>query len=500
MMRWVFLAMVSIYHMAFATETFKIGSKRFTESYILAEIIKQVAEERGEVPVEYRPGLGNTGIAFAALQEGAIDLYPEYTGTIVQEFFKLSNAQKLDLDSLNDKLHPLGLGAAILLGFKNSYALAMSKEDAKRLNIHLISDLARHPHLRLGFSPEFLKRTDGWEALKKAYGLSFESEIGIDHSLAYAALASKQIDVTDAYTTDPKIEKYHLKLLEDDLNFFPDYEAILLYRLDMPQRFPQIWSALQALAGRISQAEIRTLNAQAESLGLSFEMIARHFLAAEHLSNPLPSPKQAFFARAGELHLWILLKQHLFLVFASLAPAILVGIPLGILAAFFPSLRHLILNSVGVIQTIPALALLVFLIPLLHQIGCAPAISALFFYALLPIVRNTYTGLSEIPKPLRESAIVLGLPFWPRLAKIEIPLAARTILAGVKTAAVINVGMATIAALIGAGGFGELIMTGLALNNTEIMLWGAIPACLLAIFLQLGFDLLDHWLLPKGLN
>ena len=140
------------------------------------------------------------------------------------------------------------------------------------------------------------------------------------------------------------------------------------------------------------------------------------------------------------------------------------------------------------------------MIPLLQKIGTTPALIALFFYALYPIVRNTYTGLSDIPNPLRESAIVLGLPLLPRLFQVEIPLASRTILAGIKTAAVLNVGMATIAALIGAGGLGELIVTGLALNNTKILLSGAIPASLLAILVQLGFDLLDHWLVPKGLR
>jgi osmoprotectant transport system permease protein len=210
--------------------------------------------------------------------------------------------------------------------------------------------------------------------------------------------------------------------------------------------------------------------------------------------------KSSFWAHLFEPNLWLLTKQHLFLVFGSLIPAIIIGISLGISASYIPSARFIILNAVSIIQTIPSLALFVFLIPLFSQIGTLPALIALFLYALLPIVRNTYTGISDIPKNLRESAIVLGLPFFPRLAFIELPLASRMILAGVKTAAVINVGTATIAALIGAGGYGERIISGLALNNYAMLFSGAIPACLLAILVQLSFDILDYWLVPKGLK
>lgn len=495
MIRCIFLLQIFILNLLWSEETLIIGSKRFTESYILGEIIKQVAEKTGEAHVIFRSGLGNTGITFAALQEGAIDLYPEYTGTIAQEFLKLPLNQKIDLETLNNKLQPFGIGADILFGFNNSYALAIREDQARMLNIHRISDLIRYPELAIGFSPEFLKRADGWEELKKAYQLPQTNVTGIDHSLGYEALRSKQIDIIDIYSTDPKIEKYHLVVLEDDRHFFPFYDAILLYRLDVPQKFPKTWKALQSLVGHISTEDMMIMNARAELIGENFEQIARSFLSKSLNSSPNEVP---FLAHLKELGLWRLIAQHLFLVFGSLIPAILVGIPLGILATF--SSRHIILNFVGVIQTIPSLAFFAFLIPLLQKIGTVPALIALFFYALYPIVRNTYTGLCDIPNPLRESAIVLGLPLLSRLRLVEVPLASRTILAGIKTAAVMNVGMATIAALIGAGGLGELIVTGLALNNTEILLSGAIPACLLAILVQLGFDLFDYWLVPKGLK
>lgn len=473
-----------------AQDRLRIGSKRFTESYILGEILKQLALESGEAEIEYKQGLGNTGIVFHALQEGAIDLYPEYSGTISQEILKQPS---LNLEMLGQQLAPLGLGVAVPFGFMNAYALAMREEMAEALHIRSISDLKKHPSLKIGLSQEFLHRSDGYEALKKKYELPFQQPVGIDHALCYEALSTEQIDLMDAYSTDPKIQKYHLRMLEDDLHFFPRYEACVLYRLDVPKRFPQTWKKFLTLSNVLSDEKMRSFNGRAELFSESFVSIAKSFLSKEE------APESRLF-RMYENNFWYLVGQHLFLVMGSLLPAIVVGFLLGLCAAYFPSFSGVILQSVGVIQTIPSLALLVFLIPLLHQIGTLPALVALFLYALLPIVRNTYTGLINIPLPLRESALVLGLPPVVRLLYIEIPLASRTILAGIKTAAVMNVGMATIAALIGAGGFGERIITGLALNNTEMLLSGAIPACLLAVFVQWFFDVLDFWLVPEGIK
>lgn len=495
---WIYLFTIFLFPLA--ADQLVIGSKRFTESYILGEILTQLAYQVDETSVTYKPGLGNTGIVFAALQEGAIDLYPEYTGTISQEILKLPPQQHVDLVTLRALLRPLGLGVDVPLGFNNTYALAMREDMARQLNISRLSDLSKHPGLKLGFSQEFLKRGDGWEGLKKAYQLPQQAAIGIDHSLSYEALANQQIDVTDIYSTDPKIEKYRLIILEDDTHFFPAYEAVLIYRLNVPERFPRTWKAFQLLANHISNEEMLTMNALAELEKESFESIAKRFLPYRAIDATQSIPKTSFLSHLFGPNLWRLTKQHLFLVFGSLLPAILIGIPLGILAAYCLPLRHLILNLVGIIQTIPSLALLAFLIPILKQIGTLPALIALFLYALLPIVRNTYTGLSNIPRALSESAIALGLPLLTRLVKIEIPLSSRTILAGIKTAAVVNVGMATIAALIGAGGFGERIIAGLAVNDYETLLAGAIPACALAILVQLGFDVLDYWLIPKGLK
>jgi osmoprotectant transport system permease protein len=181
--------------------------------------------------------------------------------------------------------------------------------------------------------------------------------------------------------------------------------------------------------------------------------------------------------------------------------SIVIGIPLGIAASRGGIVGQVILGFTSAVQTIPSLALLALLVPLpFFGISVRTAIAALFLYGLLPIVRNTATGLQDIAQPVRESAIALGLEPSARLWKIYLPIASRSILGGIKTSAVINIGTATLAALIGAGGLGEPILSGLDLNDHVTILQGAIPAAILALLVQWSFDLLDRLLIPKGLR
>lgn len=485
---------------ALAAGPLTVGSKRFPESEILGEMITQIANKTGETKATHKLGLGNTGIVFTALKTGSIDVYPEYTGTISQELLKATG--RVSMDQMNAQLAPLGLAAGIPLGFNDGYGLAMREDEAQKQGIKTLSDLAKHPDLRLGLSQEFLKRADGWEGLKKAYGLPFADPQGFDHGAAYQALAGGQTDVADVYTTDAEIQKFKLRVLDDDRHYFPSYDAVLLYRADLPRRLPRTWAAVTQLQGRIDNPTMIGLNAQAATQHEAPQTIAANFLAQNlHVG-------QAVATHAGERNLWALTfggnfwrltEQHLALVFVSLALSILVGVPLGIWAARTRSAAGPILGITGLIQTIPSLALLVFFVPILH-LGAPPTIAALFLYALLPIVRNTYTGLTDIAPSLRESAVALGLPPGARLRLIELPLASRAILAGIKTSAVINVGTATIAAFIGAGGYGERINSGLETYDTPTLLSGAIPAALLALIVQYGFDLLDRALVPAGLR
>jgi len=465
------------------SDTLRIGSKRFTESYILAQVLAQAAAPHLASPPQVRQGLGNTAIVYEALRSGQIDLYPEYAGTIALEILK---SQPMPLDAMNRALAPLGLGAAIPLGFNDGYALAMRADAAQQLGIRTLSDLVAHPELRFALSNEFLGRADGWPGLARAYGFP-QRATGLDHGLAYDAIAARQIDVMDIYTTDAKIEKLQLAVLQDDRQYFPRYDALVLYRLDVPQRFPQAWAALQKLQGSISEKAMIAMNARAELEGAAFDVIAR-----DHLAGTLPA---AGAKAAGGLgaklfgpDLGRLTLQHLGLVAVSVGVAALIAIPLALAVFARPRARAVALGATGLLQTVPSLALLAILIWLVGAIGVAPAVIALTLYALLPIMRNTVTGLAEVAPGLRDAASALGMTPAQRLRLVELPLAWPTILAGIRIATTIAIGTATIAAFVGAGGFGERIVTGLAINDSELLLAGALPAAVLALLSEALFE------------
>jgi osmoprotectant transport system permease protein len=487
-----------------AAATLQVGSKRFTESYILGEIVAQTARSAG-AQVAHLRGLGNTGILLNALESASIDIYPEYTGTIAREILKLDSVPPLA--ELNVQLAKRGLAAGVPLGFNNTYALAIRTADARAKSISRISDLKAHPELRLGLSQEFLGRADGWPGLARAYGFASAPPKGIDHGLAYEAIAKGQVDVIDIYSTDAKLDKYQLTVLADDAGFFPRYDAVLLYRADVPARFPQPWAAIAKLEERIDDATMRHLNAQAELDNIDFARVAADWLAqASGAAKPQgsqpsqPRPASSLWAHIFAPDFGRLALEHIVLVFAALAASCLIGIPVGVFAARRRRAAPAVFGVVGTIQTIPALALLAFLIPITGRIGPVPAFIALTLYALLPIVRNTHTAVTQIPRQMIEAAEALGLQPAAIVRKIELPLATPTVLAGIKTSAVVNVGTATIAAFIGAGGFGERIVTGLALNDTTTLLAGAIPVAVLALLVQGAFDLLERWIVPAGLR
>jgi len=488
-----------------------VGSKRFTESYILGEILRRTAESAGEATVRHEQGLGNTGIVQAALASGAIDLYVEYTGTLAREILRLDDPQ--DAIAMARALDQRGLAMSRPLGFNNTYALAMQERQADRLGIARISDLAGHPSLRLGLTQEFIGRADGWPGLRSRYALPFDTPRGMEHGLKFGALAAGQLDVIDVYSTDAAIARNGLRVLQDDRDHFPRYDAVVLYRAGLQGRLPRTWAAIAALEGRLDDATMRALNARAEAGGESFAAIAEQFLSAAARVTPPQAtgsaaggtadarPPRRTLANAlfGEDFLR-LAGEHLVLVFGSLLLSTMVGVPLGIWCAASAAARRWVLPAVALVQTIPSLALLAFLIAFYERIGMLPALTALFLYGLLPIVRNTCAGLEAIPQALRDSALALGLPPSARLLRIELPLALGAILAGVQTSAVINVGTATIAAFIGAGGFGERIATGLALNDATLLLAGALPAAGLALLVQLLFSSLESRLLAPPLR
>jgi osmoprotectant transport system permease protein len=482
------LAMVFVGSAVFADDDAKrviVGSKTFSESHLLAEISAQLFEANGYV-VQRKLGLGGTMIAFEALKRGELDIYPEYTGTLTSAVLKNPKLSRADLDRA---LAAQGLTLRGALGFNNSYAITVPESLAARLALERISDLKAHPDLVFGFSHEFLNRDDGWPSLRNLYDLP-QQPSGLEHALAYRALDSGQLDATDAYTTDGDLALYSLRLLEDDRGLFPVYDAAYLTRSAMDPALKQL---LAQLEGRIDEARMQALNSRVASDGEAPEDVAADFLR----QSGLVSGPRTTRADDGRLRHNIIV--HLKLTAIALGLGCLVAIPLALLVSRVPRLASALQYVAGLIQTIPALALLALLIPLLG-LGQITAIVALFLYSLLPIVRNTLAGLAAIDPLLKDVAASLGLTPRQQILRIELPLAMPTILAGIKTAAIISIGTATLAAFVGAGGLGEPIITGLSLNDNRLILEGAIPAACLAIAAEFIFELLERRFVPAHLR
>ena len=454
----------------------RVGSKTFAESHVLAELVAQNLEQDG-FTVERRFGLGGTLVLWQALLAGAIDIYPEYSGTLSQTILQTPAAA---LPAVRAALARHRILVPATLGFNNSYALAIDGGLARERAISRISQLAQAADLRLGFSLEFLHRADGWPALQAHYGLP-QAVTGLEHALAYRAIARRELDVTDAYTTDGDLEAFDLVLLSDDRDFFPRYDALLLARDILPDAARQ---RLVAMEGSLDETTIRRLNAEAVEPGVTPGAVVAAWLGNRHY-------REASVARqiAGNTAI------HLQLTGTALALACLLGLPLALWLTRRARAAAAVLYVAGLLQTIPSLALLAILIPVLG-LGSAPAIVALFLYSLLPIIRNTLTGIATVDPLLREVARGMGLNEWQQLRHVEIPLALPTILAGIKTAAIISIGTATLAAFVGAGGLGEPIVTGLSLNDHGLVLQGAIPAALLAVMTEFLFECLERLLSP----
>ncbi len=460
---------------------FVIASKNFNESYLLAEIYAQLLEANGH-SVERKFGLGGTLVCYEALVNSEIDLYVEYTGTVAQVILKSGGSPSVS--ELNVDLRPLGLQMLGSIGFNNTYAMAIKEALANERGLKTVSDLALQEDMNLAFSLEFMNREDGWPGLQQTYGFT-QMPTGIEHGLAYQAIAEGKIDVTDAYSTDGDLERYKLTTLMDDKGYFPEYLASPLVRLDLPTELGPVLAKLQ---GAIDEKTMRHLNAEVVVSGKTFAEVASEFLFHAGLTTMQVDQSDAMWDR--------LIKNtmtHLQLTAIALLLGCVVGLVVGILVYQSRSVSRVVLYVAGLLQTVPSIALLALMIPL-FGIGFVPAIVALFLYSILPILRNTITALLTIDPLLRRVAEAIGLTPQQQLRHVLLPLALPNILAGIKTAAVISIGTATLAAFIGAGGLGEPIVTGLALNDTNLILQGAVPAALLAILVELLFEGLERLL------
>jgi osmoprotectant transport system permease protein len=491
-----------------------VASKPFGESYLLAEMFSQLLEGRG-LTVVRRPGLGATEVAFAAIRSGAIDVYPEYTGTglVAVLHDSLPGAKARDKREVFAHVYQrfrslYGIEWLAPLGFENTYAIATRKETAVKFNLHTLSDLARESsHLRAGFTSDFIGRSDGLPGLSKTYGMKFRDVRSLSPALKYQALASGGVDVIDGYSTDGLLAKYDLVTLADDRGFFPPYEAAAMIGPALARNDKAV-AALAMLSGRLDEATMRKLNQRVEVDREDVASVARDELTQLGLINASVTPAKARSENRGGLSTYIADRKsqiasetlrHLALSLAALIAAIAVAVPLGLVLERSRGLSEITLGSLGVIETIPSIALLAFMIPL-FGIGAAPALVALWLYALYPIARATFTGVREADPDAVSAAEALGVTPVQRLLWIRLPLAAPVIMAGIRTAAVLTIGAATLAAFIGAGGLGEPIVQGLALADTRLVLSGAIPAALLAIVVDRILAVAERRLRPAHLR
>ena len=467
-----------------------VASKSFTEGEILADLAALLVADAG-YSTDHRRRLGGTLVCFEALKSGEIDLYADYTGTLLQSTFKDLTLETIE--ELEAELQKHGLRMTKSLGFNNTYALGLLEKRARELGIRTISDFRAHPALKLGFSSEFARRPDTWPGLKAHYSLPHENIITMQHELAYAALASGDIDVMDIYSTDAKIEKMGILTLKDDQSFFPIYKAVYVYRADLEQKIPEIATILAQLEGALSQKDAVGMNARADLEDVPEPQVAAAFLS-RRLGKTIIAEVESTRARVVRNTF-----EHLLMVGVAMLFGILIAIPIGFLAYKLPGLGMPILGILGVMLTIPSLALLVFMMPI-FGIGLPPAIAALFLYCLLPMAWNTYVGLKAIPPQLEESADALGLSALTKTVRIELPMAARSIMAGIKISTVLTIGFAALGGFIGAGGYGEPIYNALQDNKPELAFVGAIPAAIMAIVaLALG-ELAERAVVPRGLR
>ncbi len=472
---------------SWGAERIVVGSKDFNEGYLLSEVVAQLLERAG-YQVERKFGLGGTLICYEALKHGEIDVYIEYTGTLSQAILKLDSTP--GPPELNAALAPDGVQMLSGFGFDNTYALAMKRERADKLGITKISDIVHaHRDLKVVVSHEFLQRADGWPGLVAAYGFDWYPG-GIDHGLAYQALEDDAIDVTDIYSTDGEVARYGLRVLDDDRKYFPEYRAVPLVRSELPER---VKTTIDALNSSIDNAQMQQFNSRVTFGGVSYQRVATELLAQRGIDSA---------GDAEQSQMWKSLRHntlvHLKLTGTALAAAIVIGVLLGIGVYRTRWLSRSTVYVAGLLQTIPSIALLGLMIPLLG-IGTVPAITALFLYSLLPILRNTVTALATVDPVVTRVAVAIGLSRFEQLRHVYLPLSLPAILAGIRTAAVISIGTATLAAFIGAGGLGDPIVTGLALNDPGLILQGAIPAAVLAIVTELVFEGIERVVVPRHL-
>ncbi len=488
-------------------EPIVVASKPFGESYLLAEMFAQLLEARG-MTVDRRPGLGATEIAFQALRSGSIDVYPEYTGTGLVAILgeaPASDERIVYAMVVREFSRRWGLRWLPPLGFQNTYAIAVRRQTADSLGIRTLSDLANAgDRLIAGFTPDFIGRPDGLPGLQRVYGARFREIRSLLQAIKYEAISARRVDIIDGYSTDGFLAGNDLVVLDDDRGLFPAYQAAPLVGARVAISRPDVVAALTELAGLLDEGMMRRFNRLVELDAVPLRVVAEE--ALDSLGLVSASPAGGSRARRSEslaTYLWLererigrLTVRHLMLVAVALGFAVLVAVPLGLLLERVTAGAETAIRATGLLQTVPSIALLAFMIPL-FGIGVRPALVALFLYAIYPIVRNTYSGVRAASPDAVTAAEALGMTRLQILRSVRLPLATPVIMAGIRTAAVITVGTATLAAFIGGGGLGDPIVAGLALSDTRMVLSGAIPAALLALVVDSVLAVIERVTRPR---
>ena len=260
--------------------TITVGSKNFTENIIIAHMMADLVEANTDLTVVRKVNLGGSNVAWTALMNGDIQMYPDYTGTIVANYYqeKTGTSQET-LDKTKELVKEDNLKALDPLGFNNTYTLAVTQETAQKYNLNTFSDLAEAAgDLTLGCEFEFKDRPDGYPGLQSTYKMNFKNVKGMDHGIMYRSLADGEVDVVDAFSTDGQIKVFNLKILKDDLEFFPPYDCLPIVRQDTLDKYPEIETALNKLAGKINEQVMQELNAKVDDDGMKAETVARDFL------------------------------------------------------------------------------------------------------------------------------------------------------------------------------------------------------------------------------
>ena len=495
-----------------STSTIIVGSKNFLENRLLAEMFAQLIELHTTLTVERRLGLAGTHICFQALTTGGIDLYPEYTGTGLVSILGESGIREPHavLNRVRSEFRKRwNLWWLAPLGFDNSYALALRRDRAQALNIHSITDLVTAaPKLKAGLGYEFIQRADGLVGLKKLYGLEFHEVVGMQQSLKYQATDNGDVDVLDVYTTDGRLAEYDFVILEDDRRFFPPYDATALVRGETLKQHPELGTVLSLLTNALSPEHMRKLNLRIQEQGESIPTVAYEALFALNLvektqrsDSQTIRASTSFFSYMWERRETLLTRarEHVELAGMGLSLGVALAIPLAFLLERWRKGAETMIRIIGMSQTIPSIALLAFMIPI-FGVGALPAIMALWIYSLYPIVRNTFSGLRDAAPAVVETGRALGMTEWQILRSVRLPLAAPTIMAGIRTAAIWTVGTATLAAFIGAGGLGVPIVSGLQLADVHAILSGALPATMLALIVDGLLGWVERLVRPRGLE